>query len=201
VEEKMKKLLVAVIIMATLFTVGCSSAVNNESKDPEQENLTEQSENREPEPTDDSTSLAGIHLGDSAQTVSDVLGDGYKEEKSEDDGFFGEGFVLRQYEGIDVVIGLSSQRVLQIDAYGSQFATNLGGKVGDKANSVLEKYRSKYSEYEGVNSDGKLTGWFQTDEETLVIFSFNEDRSRFNEEVTDDSKVEGITLGYTFFFH
>src|SRR5690554_1469252 len=109
----MKKLLVAVIIMVTLFTAGCSSAVNNESKDPGQENLTEQSENREPEPTDDSTSLAGIHLGDSAQTVSDVLGDGYKEEKSEDDGFFGEGFVLRQYEGIDVVIGLSSQRVLQ----------------------------------------------------------------------------------------
>lgn len=197
----MKKLLVAVIIMATLFTVGCTSLVNNEAKDPGQENLTRQDENREPDQTDDSASLAGIHLGDSVQTVSDVFGDDYKEEKFEDDGFFGEGFALRQYDGIDVVIGLSSQKVLQIDVYGSQFTTNLGDKVGDKANSVLEKYRSKYREYEGVNSDGKLTGWFQTDEETLVIFSFNEERSRFNEEVTDDSKVEGITLGYTFFFH
>lgn len=201
----MKKLLSVLIILGILLTFGCSSSnVDSSPQMSEQGDLPEEKDTiseTEDELVNEGTNIAGIHLGDSQAQVLEILGDKYTEEKFEDEGFFGEGFAMWHYEGIDVVIGLESQKVLQIDVYAPQFTTNLGDKVGDNANSVLEKYRSKYEEYVGANSDGKLTGWFQTEEDTLLIFSFNEDRSRFNEEITADSKVEAITLGYTYFFH
>jgi hypothetical protein len=204
-EDKMKKLLFVLVILGILFTFGCSSSnVESSPQVPEQGALPDEEgsiSGAENDLVNEGTSIAGICLGDSKTQVLEILGDKHKEEKFEDDGFFGEGYAIWQYEGIDVVIGLESQKVLQIDVYAPGFTTNLGDKVGDNAASVLEKYRSRYQEYVGANSDGKLTGWFQTDEDTLLIFSFNKVRSRFNEEVTADSKVEAITLGYTYFFH
>jgi len=197
----MRKVLIEITILGLLLTIGCSmfpvdftSTSGQKAGDEELSAAGKSEADKEP------ISLAGIRLGASAEEVVGRLGSEYREEKFDDGGFFGESFAIWHYEGIDVVIGLESEKVLQLEAYIPQFVTQNGDKVGNEASKVLEKYRAEYPEYEGANSDGPLGGWFQLDESTLLIFSFNEDRSRFNQVIPENSKVEAITLGYTYFF-
>lgn len=154
-----------------------------------------------PEEERSQTSLGDIHLGESADSVRQKLGEDYTPETFAEEGFFGEGYQVWHYAGgMDLIIGLESKKVLQIEVKSPKYPTDAGTKVGDSAEKVLEQYRAEYEEFEGANSDGKLAGWFRTEEHVILIFSFNEDHSRFNESVNADSTVQAITLAYTFFF-
>ena len=116
----MKKLLSVLIILGILFTFGCSSSnVDSSPQMSEQGDLPEEKDTiseTEDELVNEGTNIAGIHLGDSQAQVLEILGDKYTEESLKTK-VFGEGFAMWHYEGIDVVIGLESQKVLQIDVY------------------------------------------------------------------------------------
>jgi len=95
---KMKKLLFVLIILGILFTFGCSGSnvdsspqVSGQGDLPEDKDTTSETEN---DLDNEGTSIAGIRLGDSQTQVLEILGDKYKEEKFEDEGFFGEGFAM-----------------------------------------------------------------------------------------------------------
>lgn len=77
-----------------------------------------------------------------------------------------------------------------------EFQPNLGGiKIGDKAQDVLDNYRSKYIEPNSNQGDGKLIGWFLiNDQKELIIFDFDKDESWGNVSIKPDAKVERIRL-------
>lgn len=149
----------------------------------------------------DEMSLGGITIQTTADEVTELLGDNFTEDTYDEGGYFGEAYSIWWYdEGIELLVGAESKEVIQMEVSSSKFKTNLGFGVGDDAQEVLEVYRSLYEEYEGANSNGKLPGWFVNDEGVLLIFSFNEDGSRFNEKIDSDAKVTHITLAHAMFF-
>lgn len=145
------------------------------------------------------TSLGGIRLGDTSEKVTEKLGKPESDNAFDDEsGLIGEGYHLWEYSrGMEALIGSDSGKLLGITVTSSEFSTNLGVKVGDTAADALKKYRAKYQEFQGANSDGKLTGWFAVEDGMLVILDFNKsDGTRINESVSSDSKVESIELAY-----
>jgi hypothetical protein len=147
-------------------------------------------------------SIGGIHLGDTKQQVIKVLGDKYNETVCEEEGYYGEKQVIMEYDsGITVIVGAKTSVVLDVTAEAPGFPTDMGAKVGDKAYSVLEKYRQKYEEFESMYVDGKNIGWFIVDDGIFLIFDFDKDDGMlFNEAVDDESKVELIKLAYMMHF-
>lgn len=146
-------------------------------------------------------SLGGLRLGMAAAEVDNLLGRQFEQRVEEEGGAFREAFTVRTYaKGIDVVIGSSSGKVLQIEAYSAEFPTKLGVRVGDKSIPALQNYRSQYQEFVGNQSPDILSGWFVVETGTLLIFSSMENRERSNRNLTPTSQIYSITLGYSRYF-
>lgn len=146
-----------------------------------------------------SPSLGGICLGDSPDKVLSVLGDAYKETTEPDEaGYFGEDLIVWRFEsGIDVTLGQNSGKVLRVAATSPDFPTDLGVSAGDEAGTALTKYRALYEEVKSRHYDKVLEGWFLLDEQQVIILDFDaSDGSLVNSELTPDSRVEQIILGY-----
>lgn len=141
-------------------------------------------------------SLGKIHLGDPFSQVEQILGKDYKETLHEEPGHFPEAWYSREYtKGIKFVVGKDSGKVLEIDAVAGDFPTNLGVKVGDSAEKVSQQYGSKYKPFESRHGDGPLEGFYQLEEDLIIIFDYNKDDDQlFNKDVKPDSKVEMIRL-------
>jgi len=152
------------------------------------------------EPRDETTpSIGGIHLGDTRNQVTDVLGNDYEESFEEEGGHFGEPYYILDYrEGVKVIIGKDSGKVMQVDVTAPDMATDMGVKVGDKAIEAIAKYREKYSEPESIHSGEKLEGWFQVGEGALVILDVDRDDDTIvNPQITSDMEIEMIRLVYS----
>ncbi|NPV29108.1 MAG: hypothetical protein HPY58_05485 [Firmicutes bacterium] len=150
------------IIFAAFFSVvlvGCSSSAGTEETGSKK--------------TVTGPNIAGIQLGDSRDHVVQVLGDDYSETVNSEPAYYGEPQRIMKYDrGITVIIGKESLRVLHVLSHSPEFQNDLGVKVGDPAGVVLQKYRPKYEEYQGVNSDGKNLGWFEVADGILMIFDY-----------------------------
>ncbi len=145
--------------------------------------------------------LGGIRLGMTAAEVEKVLGQVFTEKLREEVGPFGENWTVRSYNsGCDLVIGQTTGKVLQIDVFSTAFPTAQGVKVGDASIPELNRYRQLYPEFIGNQSPEKLAGWFVTEPGVLLIFSSMENRERSNHNLTPDSKIQAITLGYSKYF-
>jgi len=142
--------------------------------------------------------LGPVHLGDTLEDVIKNLGDNFTEETIKDDaGFFPEPLALLDYEGqIELWIGKKTNRVVGIKVSTEEFQTDLGFKTGDNANTVIDRYKDLYGEFESPHGGINL-GWFEVEKDVVIIFDFiRDDNSRFNPEITPDSKVEYIELIY-----
>lgn len=200
----MNRIPVTIFVLALMIgATGCSPSLNSGVNPPQGQNsstppaLVQEEENK----GQSKASLGGVHLGMSVSEIDDILGNNYIETFAEEGGYFGESIYIRKYgEDPVLVIGVQSQKVLQIDVYSPGYPTDLGIKVGDKSIAAMETYREKYSEYVGNQSPDKLAGWFVTEPGVLLIFSSEENRNRNNQNLTADSQIYGITLGYSAFF-
>lgn len=195
----MKKviLIFVALLVVSLIVNGCSGneAVKvpdtDEPAQNETENPQQNSTNNEELP-----SIAGICLDDSVEIVDMILSDDYEEMFSEIEGHFGEPYNVRKYsDGLSILIGKNSGKVLEIELTSTKYETWLGDKIGDTAGKVLTKYREKYTEPETVHSNGKLEGWFDVGNGIILIFDFNKDDNMIvNMDISPDSKVELIKL-------
>ncbi|ATW26871.1 hypothetical protein [Candidatus Formimonas warabiya] len=144
------------------------------------------------------TSLGGISLGDSREKVQKVLGDRFTETINEEPGYYGEPQIICRYDsGINIMVGKDSQKVLDVSVDTPEFPLDSGVKVGDNGLEVLKKYRAQYDEFQGANSDGKITGWFKIEDESLLIFDFDGNNGALKPSVTDRSLVTTIRLAYS----
>jgi len=195
----LKKILLIFIVLLTvaLFVNGCGSneagqfpdiyePSKGKTKSPEQNNLGNES----------LPSIAGICLDDAAEIVEMILGNEYEESFSDIEGHFGEPYYIRTYnDGLSIIIGQNSGKVLEIELTSTEYETWLGDRIGDTAEEVLSKYRKKYTEPETIHSDGKLEGWFNVGNGIILIFDFNkEDNMIVNTDISPVSKVELIKL-------
>lgn len=197
----MKKLVAVLLIgLLAISLPGCwrnssqqdNNGQNNGSLN-ERNNIDEQQSNEEQK--DSSPSLAGLHLGDSAAKVSEILGDEYTETTYDMGGHFLEPYIVREYaKGVTVILGQESQMVFEVRSTKSPFATNLGAKVGDSAETVLSLYRARYKEPESIHG-GLLPGVFKVEDGVALIFDFNIEDGLVNPEpIADEDRVERIIL-------
>jgi len=158
-------------------------------------------EGADKEASDSRTSVGGIHLWDSPEDVERVLGKERLQIFVQEEGYYGESqFVWRYDEGIEIVIGVESRKVLDIVASSPAFATNLGARVGDRAGDVVALYRSRYKEPQSRHGAGILEGWFEVEEGAYLIFDFNKDDGTcVNQAWRDDDRVELIKLTHSFY--
>ncbi|MBE3582303.1 MAG: hypothetical protein IMW96_11845 [Thermoanaerobacteraceae bacterium] len=150
---------------------------------------------------DTRTSVGGIHLWDSPEDVQKVLGKDCRQIFVQEEAYYGESQFIWQYdEGIEIVIGVDTRKVLDIVAYSPAFATNLGAKVGDRAGDVVALYRSRYKEPQSRHGPGILEGWIEVGDGAYLIFDFDRDNGTYvNETWKDGDKVELIKLTHSFY--
>ena len=146
--------------------------------------------------------LNGLNIGDSYEKTVEILGDNFEKELVIDEsGYFGEDYYRLNYEGIVINIGKDSKEIIGIIIESNEIETNLGFKVGDSAQEVLEEYRSNYDELVSIHTNEPVTGWFKVSDDMVLIFDFDKDNySRVNDEVTSNSKIEAIELTYIKYF-
>jgi hypothetical protein len=199
--------LVLLLIIGAAAVSGCSADGNQNSHGNQPPNNSGSPTPQEPEPSKpgapypDKPSLGGIYLGMSVEELDKIVKAEYSEEFVEEGGYFGENIIYRHYtNGCDLVIDEESGEVLQVDVYSAEYPTNLGVKVGHHSMQVINNYREDYEEWVGNQSPEKLAGWFLVEPETLLIFSSQENRERYNGNLTEDSKIYGITLGRPQYF-
>ncbi|MGI6514459.1 MAG: hypothetical protein ACOX3D_08955 [Syntrophomonadales bacterium] len=173
----MKQFIVLAVVGVMLFVGGCAGETQDEVI----------------------PNIGGIHLGDTRTQVTDILGSDYEEIFEEEGGHFGEPYYILDYrEGIKLIIGQDSGKVMQIDVTTPGMATDMGVNVGDQAADAIAKYREKYSEPESIHSGEKLVGWFEVGEGALVILDVDRnDDTIVNPEITPDMEVEMIRLVYS----
>lgn len=173
----MKQIIALAVVGVMLFVGGCAGEPQDETK----------------------PSIGGIHLGDTRTQVIDVLGNDYEESFEEEGGHFGEPYYILDYqEGIKIILGKDSGKVMQIDVTTPGMATDMGVEVGDKATDAIARYREKYSEPESIHSGEKLEGWFEVGEGALVILDVDrDDETIVNPDITSDAEVEMIRLVYS----
>ncbi len=200
---------VCLILLLALGVWGCSPTPNGRSNtiNPGQGNTVDPPNPVQPSQPDPAALgqslefLGGIRLGMTAAEVEKVLGLNFADKLRDEVGPFGESWIVRSYgSACDLVIGQTSGKVLQIDVFSSVFPTAQGIKVGDPSISALNRYRQLYPEFIGNQSPAKLAGWFETEPGVLLIFSSQENRERSNLNLTPDSKIHAITLGYSKYF-
>jgi|GEM_PF-4833944 len=159
----------------------------------------EPEEYKEKESPTFSVSLGGISLGDSPEKVAQVLGSDYEESQEEDIlGAFGEDVLIWRYEkGITVTFGKDTKKVIKVVAYHPDFETDLGIKIGDKAQRIFEKYEPISQKPVSRHNNEVLTGWFDMGEGEILIFDFDRnDNTPVNGDVLPDAQVQEIILGY-----
>lgn len=190
-----------------MFALGVTACSQPADEPPEGPAAPSGDSHQEPDPGGEEISgqsiesLGGVRLGMTIGEVDSLLDEKFTQRTETEGGYFGEPLIIRQYDnGCHLVIGKNTGEVLQIDVYSPAYPTNLGVKVGDPSIEALELYREKYPEFVGYHSPDKLAGWFETEPGTLLIFSSMENRERSNENLTEDSKIHGITLGRAKFF-
>lgn len=186
------------ILLIILVISSCATEKSPQAGDKPQPNTSSPTaplaENKTP-------SIGGISLGDSAQRVTTELGSEFQVLTIEEEGYYGEPYEERSYKnGLTLVIGRNSQRVLQISSTAVNAPTELDVRIGDPANSVLTKYRAQYQEPVSPHGAGKLEGWFEVGDGQLMIFDFKaDDDTLVNQTITAGSKVEQIVLAYAQF--
>lgn len=185
----MRKIVAAIMIGLLLFvSIGCAS--RDGQKHDDTTNPIDKSDGQEFQ-----ANLGGIKIGDSESKVFEILGNEFEETVYDEALSLGEPFVKRFYKnGMMVVIGTDSKKVLEISTSSAATSNNLGFKVGDKAEDVLTYYRSKYKEAQSNQGDGKLIGWFILKDQELVIFNFEKGDSMVNKDIKPDSVIERIRL-------
>jgi hypothetical protein len=184
-----KKLLTIFLITALVALSGCAPRTSpKEQKQPNTQTPPAQITNK--------PSIGGIFIGNTKEEVAKVLGSNFKETLVEEGGQLGEPFYKIEYtKGITVIVGKTSNKVLQIDSTSPEYKTNLGTKVGDTLKDIQNTYASKYTQTESRQGDGKLEGWYNVEEEAVVIFDFNKsDETILNSNLKPESKVEMIRL-------
>lgn len=197
------------IILIILSLAGCYFAkVNAEEKS--QENLTggkQQTEEKQEPLTGKKqglpkNSIAGVKLGTTKDEVLKIWGSEYEEELIDDLGYYIEQYYVWKYaQGITVLVGAESEKVLEIEVTSPDFTTDLGVKVGDRAQDIAKIYGSLYTVPESIHGDGQLEGWYNLDDDQLMIFDFDiEDESLVNTNVQPDTQVEKIRLTCWKFF-
>lgn len=202
----MKKMIAMISAMMLILLVGCSKAPQEKQQgiSPEkpagiqQGQADNQGQGDNQGQVDNRPSLGKIHLGDSLTQVEPILGKEYKETAYEEPGHFPEPWLKREYpQGITVIVGKNSGKVLELETTVPDFQSNLGVKVGDTAKTVSEKYGTKYTKFLSPQGDGELEGFYRLEAEQLIIFDYNkEDESLINKDVKPESKVEKIRLTY-----
>ena len=196
------------MVMMIVMAAGCQNSAPVNPPDSSSPGQNQESPDKTPgdsEPAEtvfSAESLGGIRLGMTGEQVEKLRGMGYTDEIHDEGGYFGESLIIRQYsDGCSIVIGKETNKVLQVDVSSEDYPTDLGFKVGDPSIKVMETYRAQFEEFVGNQSSDKLMGWFLIDETgELLIFSSMESRERFNENITADSKITGITLGRAQYF-
>lgn len=206
-DTTVKRLLVVIMLVSmSLFNGwGCTlTETNTNNPQPLNQTGDQPSQPAKPYPSalgQSQESLGGLRLGMSVAEVETILGKSFTARVEEEGGAFREAFTVRKYvDGCDVVLGNTSGKLLQIDVYSAKHATELGIRIGDKSISSLQKYREKYPEFVGNQSPDILEGWFVTEPGILLIFSSMENYERSNRNLTADSKIRAITLGYSKYF-
>jgi|GEM_PF-5644359 len=145
-----------------------------------------------------SPSLGGITLGDTFDKVTSLLGDQYKESKETDElGVYGEDIIILSYDnGITVRLGKTTGKVISVISSSSNFQTDLGIKVGDNKETLYDKY-SQFEEAFSRHSEVTLKGWFLVNEETVIIFHFDDSDYNFETgEIHPGAKVVEIELAF-----
>jgi len=184
-------LIFTALFLLTLLINSCTSSKSpSQDKSPNHNNAVNETIN------ENLPSIAGVCLDDAAEIVDMILGDDYEQTFSEIEGHFGEPYYIRNYnDGLSILIGQNSGKVLEIELTSTNYETWQGDKIGDTADKVLSKYREKYTEPETIHSDGKLEGWFDIGNGIILIFDFDKDDNMIvNKDITPDSKVELIKL-------
>ncbi len=141
--------------------------------------------------------IAGVHLGDIKEQVIKALGRGYIETISGEELLnFSESVYRWDYStGYTVLIGKTSGKVLEIRATAPQAETNLGVKVGDRADQVFAVYRPDYIEPESMHG-GKLSGVFKVEGTAALFFNFDLQEGQSRQDIQSESKVESMVLTY-----
>lgn len=201
------------LIMITFFSFACSPATpespQSNNPEPSQSDTsysTPNSDSNLPDSNSDQNTvnvpnIGGLALGDSLERVNSILGSDYEETIQMEEAYYGEPQIIREYlEGLTVIIGKESGKVLQIFCASPEFSTDMGAHVGAGAEAVLKQYRAIYEEPVSRHTNEKLIGWFKVGEDKLVIIDFNkDDQSMLNDPVEPDSQVERIILAYSSF--
>lgn len=189
-----------IMFFITLIILLTSSSCTEQSSFRHQEkNVSNQSEQKADESnTDQVENLAGIYLGMDGDEAAKILGSSYEKEEYEDDaGYMGEAAYQLEYDGIRLIIGQESKRVLEIDAYSDKIETALGIKVGDSFKDALDLYGKKYKEVISRHDGLVLTGWFDIGDNMVIIFDNNkEDIKLVNENIKPESRIEAIYMKY-----
>jgi len=189
----MRKIFILLLTLVLAASISGCSTDNNETKDPS--TVEDTVENGTSELDEFEPSLGGIKRGDSKQDVINAFGTDYEETVLEDDNSLGEPFERMTYKNdITVIIGSDSNKVLEIETTSPDTSTNLGFKVGDKAEDVLTEYRSKYEEPKSRHEDRILEGWFLIKDQDLVIFNFDKSGILVNKTIEPDSQIERIKV-------
>lgn len=195
----MYKYILLVIIMLTML-IGCTPAPDL-NKQPSQTNPFPGNPTPSPGVEDKVPGIGGISLGDSSEKVTNILGPEFEVNSIDEDGYYGEPYDERTYSnGLKLILGKRSGKVLQIMSTAALMSTELDTKIGDDSASVLQKYRAKYKEPVSQHGAGKLDGWFEVGDDQLMIFDFNaNDETLVNKKIEPDSKIEQIILVYSTF--
>lgn len=195
----MFKNIILVILILALLT-GCTTTPEL-NKQPPPTNLIPVNPTPSPGVEDKVPSIGGISLGDSKEKVTNALGSDFEVNYIDEGGYFGEPYDERTYNnGIKLILGKNSGKVLQIMSTAVNMPTEMDAKIGDDSASVLQKYRAKYKEPVSVHGAGKLEGWFEVGDDQLMIFDFDaDDETMVNQKIETDSKIEKMILVYSKF--
>ncbi|SHN63867.1 hypothetical protein [Desulfitobacterium chlororespirans] len=191
-----------IVLASVLLLAGCAAKAPQTPQDqnadldkPGQQVGTDLPVGDQGQPKEDA-SLGNIHLGDPFSQAEKILGKDYQETFYDEPGHFPEAWYSREYkQGIRLIVGKDSGKVLEIDAIAADFTTNLGAKVGDTAEKIKDVYADKYKPFESRHGEGPLEGFYLLEDGQLMIFDYNrEDNQLVNANVKPDSKVELIRL-------
>ncbi len=141
--------------------------------------------------------IAGVHLGDNTQQVRAALGENYVETPlGEEAGHFPEQVIRWTYaKGYQVFIGADSGQVLQIIATDPGAESNLGVKIGDRAEKVFAIYRPGYTEPESIHG-GKLIGIFKVEGAAALVFGFDLKDGMTPQDIRPENRIVSMNLTY-----
>jgi hypothetical protein len=164
--------------------------------------VAQSSTNEEVEQTIKKATVAGIHLGDSADILEKKFGSVIKEVPLEQPNYYGKTVSRVEYNnGVSVFIDKDLNTILEISIEVGDYETNLGLKLGASADDVLKKYSTNYKLFKGDNSDDFLKGWYIVEEGQLLIFDFKEgDGTHYNESINSGDRIVSITLSHPMYF-